>query len=447
MRSSFSAKRSWRVASRAAFAILAASAGAACTLINAFDSVKPEVDASVPETGGEDAQVEAAAEAGDAGPAKGVIVVGGVVETDGGHVAVLTAISPETGAELPKAREKLLVAAVHYDGLRDYWYVFESSGATHFPTPSDSVFLHVRKLDTHTGAWEEVQSIKVPTLVANTHVAVLRDRLVYVAYRTQADGQVGKDLVVINTATPSQPTVENSTPLAGDPIGVIGTRATATAGGHLTLLFDAAAGTTPEAGICKGAGPCLETQLVTIGTEGVPSLGPLLERGVYTGSPAFGSFGASTGSPTDYVGFVAAPPNGVLQAYSANTAAAIGSPITFSTNDPYLRPIAFADCLGQALLIGTNTETAVTSLPVASAGLGDRGIMQHSGQSVHFEPFTSTVLAPFTQGEGYELTAFKLGGAASAPKLTLRQSPDWMPPAGLRPEIVSTRIPIPFTCP
>ncbi len=454
MRPSFSARsanRSWRVASRTALALFAASAGVACSLINAFDDVKPQVFANLPETGGEDVHVEAAAEAGDAGPAKGVIVVGGVVESDGGHAAVLTAINPGTGAELPMAREKMLVAAVHYDGLRDLWYVFESNGATHFPLPTESVFLHVRKLDTYTGKWEEIQSIKIPTLVANSHIAILRERIAYIAYRTTADGSVAKDLVVINTTSPTEPTVENSTPLAGDPIGVVGTRATTTAGGHVTLLFDGAAGATPEGGVCNGAAMCLETQLVTVGGEGVPSLGVLTERGTYKGSPAFGSFGVSTGSPADYVGFFPDPAPttgapGTMRAYSPNTGLPTGSPITFSFNDTFLRPIAFADCLAQALLIGTNTETAVTTIPVASAGTGDRGDMGHSGQSVHFEPFTSTVLAPFTQGEGYELTAFKLSGTSGAPKLALRLSPDWSPPSGLRPEIVSTRTPIPFQC-
>lgn len=449
MRSSFSttsASRSWRVASRTALVLVAASAGAACSLLNAFDDVKPQVVANVAETGSEDARVEAAAEAGDAGAATGVIVVGGQAESDAGTTAVLTAVDPKTGAELPMAREKMLVAAVHYDGLRDLWYVFESNGGTHFPTPTDTVFLHVRSLDTHSGKWEEIQSIKVPTLVANTHVAVLRERIAYIAYRTTADGSVAQDLVIIDTTSPAQPRVESSTPLAGDPIGIIGTRATTTAGGHVTLIFHGAPAVVPDGGC--GGGSCfeLETQLVTVGGEGVPSLGVLTDRAVYGGSPAFGSFGASTGSPIDYLGFVKDPPTGKLQAYSASTALSTGSVIDFSTNDPFLRPIAFADCLGQALLIGTNTETAVTTIPVAAAGAGDRKDMGHSGQSVHFEPFTSTVLAPFTQGEGYELTAFNLSGTTTAPKLTLRQAPEWMPPAGLRPEIVSTRIPLPFKC-
>jgi hypothetical protein len=437
-----------RVASRVAFAALVAGGAVACSLINSFDDVKPAVtvasDATV------DAPIEAGSEGGDAGPSEGVIVIGGVAEEDGGHVPVLTALSPASGAELPMARVKLLVAALHYDGLRDLWYVFESNGATHFPTPSDAVFLHIRRLDALTGAWEEIQSIKVPTLVANTHVAVLRERLAYIAYRTDADGQVGNDLVVINTEDPSQPSLIGSpTPLVGSPIGVIGTRGGATAGGSITLLYDASQGL--DAGICGGAvdggGPlCLESQLVKVASEGLPSVGPLREVGTHIGSPAFGSF-LGNGSPINYVGFSATPPAGVLQGYTPVNGQPVGTQIKFQIGDPYLRPIAFADCLGQALLIGTNTETAVTAVPVTTAGVGDRAVMDHSGQSVHFEPFTSTVLAPFTQGEGFELTAFKLGGAAGAPKLTLRQAPEWSPPAHLRPEIVATRIPVPFTCP
>ena len=62
--------------------------------------------------------------------------------------------------------------------------------------------------------------------------------------------------------------------------------------------------------------------------------------------------------------------------------------------------------------------------------------------------FTSTVLAPFSQGEGFELTAISLTAATKdAPKLTLRPASTWKPPAGLRPEIVATRTPVPAVCP
>ena len=75
-----------------------------------------------------------------------------------------------------------------------------------------------------------------------------------------------------------------------------------------------------------------------------------------------------------------------------------------------------------------------------------RSATTHSGQSVYFEPYTSTVLSPFTQGDGYVLTAFTLGGSMSSPTLTPRQS-GWTPPADVRPEVLAVRAPIPVKCP
>ena len=69
-----------------------------------------------------------------------------------------------------------------------------------------------------------------------------------------------------------------------------------------------------------------------------------------------------------------------------------------------------------------------------------------SSQPTMFAVGTSTVLAPFTQGEGFELTAMLLGGTKTAPELSLRLT-DWTPPKDLRPEIVATRAPIPAVCP
>jgi hypothetical protein len=284
--------------------------------------------------------------------------------------------------------------------------------------------------------------------VSNTQVAVLTDRLAYVAYRAGADAQSAKDLAVIDTSDPAQPSVVGTpTALPHDPIGLIGTRNTNGGGGSVTLLYKAGAELT-DAGPCAGQSPCLEVQRATVATEGVPVLGAVSQIGKYVGSPAYGSFlGKGGGAPVDYLGLMPTPPNGYLQAYVPRTGLTVGTPINFSINDPFLQPIAFADCLGQALLIGTNTETAVNAVPITAAGSGDRGVMEHSGESVRFEPFTSTVLAPFTQGDGYALTAFKLTGTPAAPKLTLRQGSDWKPPVNVRPEIVATRTPIPFDCP
>ena len=158
--------------------VFAALGAPACTLLNTFDSVKPlrdggdqveggleasamgdASDSSVADAAGDstlgDAGPDGAADAGPP-PDKGVIVVGGVANAgdggvDAGLVSVLTALAPEDGTELPHARERLNVASVQYDGLRDLWYVFESGGAGFFPTPTDPVFLHVRQLASRDG--------------------------------------------------------------------------------------------------------------------------------------------------------------------------------------------------------------------------------------------------------------------------------------------------------
>ena len=62
----------------------------------------------------------------------------------------------------------------------------------------------------------------------------------------------------------------------------------------------------------------------------------------------------------------------------------------------------------------------------------------HSGQGVYFEPYTSTVLSPFTQGDGYVLDAFTLAGTADKPTLTQRRR-DGTPPADVRPEVLAIR--------
>ena len=449
----------------------------ACTLINTFDAVKPHVEneASVveasameaatplPETGvmpeSGPGPVDAAMEASsadasdvmvsdvvDAGPPpnKGVIVVGGTGNaygdggTDGGLVSILTALAPESGVELTEARENLNVASIQYDGLRDLWYVFESGGAGFFPTPTDTVFLHVRQLNPGTGHWTELRSFKVPPLVAFTLVAVLRERLLYVAYVVAADGSLGSQIVTIDTTDPSNPSIYDSQPLDQQPIGLIGTRSTTGAGGVVNLLLSTG---------CDG-GSCLSLQHVTVppSLTDKPAVGYVAQLGPYVGSPAYGSY---VSVPEDVIGWSTKLPTVSISTFSPQVPGqTVGSPIPFSTNDGFFKPLAFAECLGQALLMGTNQDLSVYAIPLSvAAGKTARGAMTHSGQGVYFEPFTSTVLAPFSQGEGFELTAFSLTGTKDTPSLGLRQAPGWTPPADLRPELVATRAPLPVTCP
>jgi hypothetical protein len=417
----------------------------ACTLLNALDVVKPDIDASVsttPDAALSDTSTPAVTETGapdvvvNAGPPKGAIVVGGAVSGDGGALLpVLTALAPETGLELPQAREKMNVAGAKYDGLRDLWYIFESGGASAFPLPTDPVFLHVRKLDTYTGAWENLQTLKIPPVVSFTHIGVLRERLVYLAYRVELNGDTGTDLVTINTSTPSNVLVIDTKSLDKLPLGLIATRSQSSTPGSVNLL---------KAVSCEGGGQCLETVHVTVSAEGA-TIGATTALGRFSGSPAYGSFISSS---VDLIAWktIGAEPFAKLKSFNPLTLQEIGVGIEVGANEPFLKPLATAECLGQALITGTNTELTINSVPLTTTGQSDRLSTGHSGQGVYFEPFTSTALAPFSQGDGFVLTAMKLTGTKDAPKLALRQA-DWSPPADLRPEIVAIRQPLPIVCP
>jgi hypothetical protein len=65
---------------------------------------------------------------------------------------------------------------------------------------------------------------------------------------------------------------------------------------------------------------------------------------------------------------------------------------------------------------------------------------------VYFEPYTKTVLTPFSQGDNFALTAFTLAGTSQAPVLMQRQAPRWVPPPDLRPNFVATKVPYPDGC-
>ena len=136
-----------------------------------------------------------------------------------------------------------------------------------------------------------------------------------------------------------------------------------------------------------------------------------------------------------------------INTYTPQNEMQFGAPIPFQTGDGFFQPFAFAECQHQALLIATNEDLAVYSIPLTSAsGMTARATTTHSGQSVYFEPYTSTVLAPFTQGDGFELTAFTLAGSSATPTLTPRQT-GWSPPADVRPEVIAVRAPLPIKCP
>jgi hypothetical protein len=435
-----------------ALAVMASSAGAfaACTFVNTFDDLKSIDDATAADVAveaGTDAPGDAAAPT-DAGPLedvrdagqRGVIVIGGQVATiEGGQRKVLTALAPEDGRELPLARETMNVTSAHYDGLRDLWYVFESGGEGFFPTPTDPVFLHVRRLDTQSGEWTELQRLQVPPTVSFATTAVIRERLGYVAYRVD-DGATGFDFVTLDTSTPSAVKILDTHPLDVPPIGAIGTRSATGVGGVINLLHD---------GACDGS-TCVELLHVTVPSNAPPTFSSREAVAGFVGSPGYGSY--LNGGPSDLV--VTRASTGLTTATIAMYSPQLFPPqqvaptMTFGILGPYIKPLAFAECQQQALIVETNQDLALYAIPLAAGGGQlDRISTQHSGQGVYFEPFTSTVLTPFSQGTNFALTAFKLEGTAAAPKLVPRVTPAWAPPSELRPNVLATRVPLPIVCP
>jgi hypothetical protein len=420
----------------------------ACSLVNTFEDLAAPSDA----TAG-DVSVEAGADAlGDSGPPvdappvedapeatpKGVIVIGGTVAVEGGQQSVLTALAPENGKELVRAREQMNVTSAHYDGLRDLWYIFESGGEGFFPTPTDDVFLHVRRLDTHSGQWTELQKLKVPPTVSFATTAVLRERLSYVAYRVGTDGAVGFDFITLDTSKPASVAIIDTHALDKPPIGAIGTRSSTGVGGVINLLHD---------GVCDAA-TCLDVLHVTVPSSAPPTFTATETVATFVGSPGYGSYLA--GGPSDV--FVTRGSTGITTATIAMFSPQsfppqqIAPSTTFGILGPYIKPLAFAECQQQALIVETNQDLALYSIPLVPSGTLSRISTQHSGQGVYFEPFTSTVITPFSQGTNFALTAFKLEGTTTAPKLVPRVTPAWSPPPELRPNVVATRVPLPIVC-
>lgn len=462
--------------------LLAPGAIGACSIINAYDDLVPQkfMDAStMPEAAAEsgaDAPMDVAVVKPK--PSDGVIVLGATASSDAGDQTVLTALDPRTGSEFPKARVPMNVAAVVYQPSRDYWYVFESGGAGFYPTPTDPFYLHVRDLDRVTGEWTELATVQVPPGVSFLTTAALGDAITYVAYGggvpagsdagvgmiTDDDGggpvrgvDGGPDagamllpnipapygLVTIDTHDLTAITA-CVLPLASAPISVVGTPTTvSTRGGYASL------GNYPNSS-------SLTPVNVPEGCDSV-NKAPVLNPPITLSSGGHG-FGLVSSATTGQVvvatkGFGPGATN--LTIWDPQNT---GSPVSVGAfsgfGDGNIKPPAYSECLNDVFVIGTNTGTSVQIIPFGptTAAAADGGAAPltatadptgHSGQGVYFEPYTNTILLPFSQGINFQLTAFRYNGSKFVP---VNGTPVWQPPPDLRPNFVATRVPVPFTC-
>jgi hypothetical protein len=455
--------------------LLAPGAVAACSLINDYGALAParEIDAAAPPDGaGDEVSVSDATNASDvvdsavqpvASP--GAIVVGGRVSSDAGDQLVLTALDPRTGSEFPRARVPMNVSAVEYDGSRDLWYVFESGGTGIYPLPGDPFFLHVRQLDRVTGAWTDLATVSVPPGVSFLTTAVLGDAVTYVAYglgtgdaaASVAPGGTGPvDGTMMGAAlAPNIPTAYGLVtidtfdlsaitacvlPLSAAPNAVIGTLNTASArGGYASL------GNYPS--------PYQLTPVqLSNGCDNPPVVEPVIS--LATGNDGFALVPSGTTGQILVAtkGFGPGPAGLEIVDPQTGLANAQG---TFTANytDGNIKPPAFSECLQDTFVTGTNTGTSVWIVPFGPDDFApDGGVAAltatsqpfgHSGQGVYFEPFTNTILLPFSQGVNFQLTAFRFNGGNFA---QINGTPIWQPPPDLRPDFIAVRAPIPFPC-
>jgi hypothetical protein len=380
----------------------------------------------------------------------GALVVGGNQSGDGGFV--LSVLDPDSGSEL--SREAMTVVAIHYDGLRDLWYLFENNAGIGgiFPAPNDPVNLHVRALDTNTGIWTEKSKTPVPAIESTDTVAVLNGRLAYVAYALNDAGNPtgGYSLILLDTTNQAAPAqIGSPTPLSNLPTGTVGTRNLSGVGGTINLFHI-------DGTSCQGDASAELCEFDAVHVN-VPSSGPPVVSATPVPITAVSPQGAEGvgsylhGGPDDIVAFP--PANGAMaavQRFSSSSSVPIaGSMVSFAIEDPHLQRLAVSECYSMAFVVGVPNDTEVYGVPLTGATstvlTADLG---HSGQAVAYEPYTNTVFAPFKANGSFAISAYAVTGSASAPTLTNRtNSGTWNPPSDLEPNFVGVREPVPYVCP
>jgi hypothetical protein len=290
-------------------------------------------------------------------------------------------------------------------------------------------------------------------------MTVTPQRLSYIAYGNgtidggvPADGGSPYSLVTLDTDDATAVTVESDpVPLMSGYGALIGIPSDVNAaGGYLGL-----GGTTKT-----DAGTVSQLTPVVIPGMGSPSVLPPIVGTVAAGSLV--GYGTVTVNGATHA-LVITRPNGSAPAtlsvfdpeQTDPTMALIGAG-TFPFADGNVKPPAFSTCAQMAFVVGTNSDLSVHAVSIGGIGQAVAGVYPtlpagmaatgHSGQGVYFEPYTNTVLAPFSQGDNFALTAFTLGGDAGAPALIQRLPPRWVPPPDLRPNFVATKTP-PEMCP
>jgi hypothetical protein len=368
------------------------------------------------------------------------------------------------------------VSAVEYDAARDYWYIFESGGTGIYPLPTDTFFLHVRQLDRSSGLWTELAKVQIPPGVSFLTTAVLGNAVTYLAYGSSApDGSMtvaaGGSGPVSGSATgaalaPDIPTAYGLVtidtndltamtacvlPLPasnGVPNAVIGTLNTANPRGGYASLANYPVTPPGQPGQLT---PVLVPQDCD-STMRPPAAGPSITLPAGNNGFTVAPSGTTGQVLVASKGFGPGPATLAIFDPASQANEALG---TFTSNytDGNIKPPAFSECLKDTFVTGTNAGTSVWVIPFGPNDFAPDGgaasltatsqPIGHSGQGVYFEPFTNTILLPFSQGQNFQLTAFRFNGGSFT---QINGTPLWQPPPDLRPDFIGIRAPVPFPC-
>jgi hypothetical protein len=387
-----------------------------------------------------------------AAPTTGLLVLG-AKSADGSEDLLLT-LNPESGAEL--SRESLPGAAVvgaAYDGApgKNLWFIFTASD---FPADSSSkADLQVRRYVDETDEWVTIKKVSALPPPRPRSFVLLNDRLAYLSYGL-VEGTLQDTVTILDTTDPEgvKEVMVDAT-FTGRMLGMVGTRG---APGDMAALGGSLAVAT--GGGCNNLdGPSLSCQALNLTPIFV---GDTVTAGVAQGFRGFLGHPAFASSVTSQLAYVALP----AQAAGNNVDVIRFDPRDVMLAEPLVPPtpakalagLALADCLDVTVLGVVSDKTLWAT---SEQGTSVKAILGQAPHDVVYEPFTSSIIAPFNPdsplypdngaggaGPGAALPAFTVGKTGITTSLTPRATADWAPP-DVAVNVVAARFPIPFTCP
>lgn len=438
-------------------ALLTLAFAAGCSIVNSLDELKepndgkfsgetrPNETVSINDAGFGPSTpvVDSGADANNGEPFAPLVVGGEAASGDGGALApLLTVLDSKTGQERGQ-RERMWVAGIAHDPLRDVWYIFE--GTNYFIVPAtEKVKIHVRKLDATSGAWTELGVYEGAPLMYYDAIAVTRERLSYVAH--PADGKTSVRLVTVNTSDLAHPVLNAETELgsAAIPKGLTGTPSVLGPGGNVNVMYVASGAD------CADGGAECPARIVhfLLPNGSTPSRQPdTLVGGMGARSiPGYGSLGCGTNVGDDILVMPSASNDGtmVLGSYAVADSQDNGTQTFKMVNRAsLLRRLGVDEARKIVFVVEANTDTKLYAVPVGGVALPAVNL-GHSGQSVYYDPSSLTVFAPFNQGEGKTFSPYRISADGKTlvertGKTADNADGDWNPPDDLRPNILGIR--------